>query len=160
MRRARSSWNGTSIAKIAPVAGALKIAAMPAAAPATSSRLGSAPTEQRAPAPLHGRADRRAHVDRRAFEPHRATAAQRRDRGDHPVQHVADLEVAVRVERVQVLVGRLGERPPPGIAQPQRRDRETDAGGERHEPQRQCATHAVEHDVDGQAVESGDRALR
>jgi hypothetical protein len=37
IRRARSSRYGTSRAKIAPVAGALKIAATPAAAPATSS---------------------------------------------------------------------------------------------------------------------------
>jgi len=37
MRRARSSWYGTSRAKIAPVAGALKMAATPAAAPATNS---------------------------------------------------------------------------------------------------------------------------
>ena len=35
MRRAKSSWYGTSMAKMAPVAGALKMAATPAAAPAT-----------------------------------------------------------------------------------------------------------------------------
>ena len=43
MRRAIWSRNGTSSAKIAPVAGALKIAATPAAAPATSNVRWSAP---------------------------------------------------------------------------------------------------------------------
>ena len=46
-RRASSSWYGTSIAKIAPVAGALKIAATPAAAPATISKRRSASRKSR-----------------------------------------------------------------------------------------------------------------
>ena len=44
---ALSSWYGTSSAKTAPVAGALKIAATPAAAPATSSTRLSAREKKR-----------------------------------------------------------------------------------------------------------------
>ena len=47
MRRARSSWYGTSRANTAPVAGALKMAATPAAAPATSRTLLSAREKKR-----------------------------------------------------------------------------------------------------------------
>ena len=47
IRLAVSSWKGTSMAKIAPVAGVLKMAATPAAAPATISTFMSTASNQR-----------------------------------------------------------------------------------------------------------------
>ena len=75
---------GTSSANTAPVAGALKIAATPAAAPGDHQH----PVVDRAEEPpepgLDPGADRRAEVERRSLETHRAAEAERPDRGEHP----------------------------------------------------------------------------
>ena len=89
-------------------------------------QVGVGADEQRAPAPLQRRADRRAHVDRRALEAHRAAAA-RASRPPRPCAPAcrARRDSPARVKRVQVLVGRARRHAAAGIAQPQRGDRQT-----------------------------------
>ena len=107
IRRARSPRYGTSSANTAPVAGALKIAATPAAAPATRRTRRSAPRIGLRRARWQVPADRRARVQRRAFETHRPTGAQRRDGGHDPPGVRPPIKAVGRVvERVEVLVGR------------------------------------------------------
>ena len=51
-------------------------------------------------------AEGRTAVERRALESHRASAAERRDRGEHPRDERTQAELVLRVvEREQVLVG-------------------------------------------------------
>ena len=63
--------------------------------------------QKRSPTPLQRGADRRAHVDRRAFETHRAATAERCDGRNHSVQHVADAQPLPAVERNDVFVSRV-----------------------------------------------------
>jgi len=113
--------------------------------------------QKRTPPPLQRRADRGAHVDGRTLEPHRAATAERRDRCNHAREHVAHSELAPHVKCAQVLVGCARRYSSPGIAQPECGTDQTRAGRERHQPQRQVRNAAVEHDVDRQPIEPGDR---
>ena len=157
MRLAVSSRNGTSRAKMAPVAGVLKMAATPAAAPATMSTFTSVSRNSRRnrvcrPVPID-----RPDVDRRPFEAERATGAECGDRSDDPSDRGSQVErVGLVVEVPDVLVrgggAGAGGQPPQG----ERSDDQAHAGSDDLHGDRQVV-EVVEGAPTGDPLEAGDR---
>ena len=84
--------------------------------------------------------DGRAQVQRRALEPHRRAASERRDAGDHARGEGAQRQRVLRVvKRLEILVGRCGADRGADPAQRERRDRETGQRCDRDGPQREPA---------------------
>ena len=122
MRRARSSWNGTSIAKIAPVAGRLEDRRDARGRAGDEQQVGIGADEERSPAALQRRADRRAEVDRRALRvPSRSRCRASRPRRPAGAACRAPRGRARAWNACRYSSAELGERPRAGIPQPQRR---------------------------------------
>ena len=151
-----SSWYGTSSANTAPVAGALKIAATPAAAPATRRTRRSAPRNALGKSLLEVRADHGARVQGRSFQAHRPARTERGEAGDRAGDEAAHAEPVLRVvEGLQVLVGRGRGRAAADGASSDQREEQSATGQHGDEPQRK-SQHAIEHHADDDALEPGD----
>ena len=142
MCRAKSSWYGTSRANTAPVAGALKIAATPAAAPATSSTRRSASPERSGGAPLQVR--RRSRRRCTATGPPGPSARPSRAWPGRPAMRAderphAERGAAGRGRRCRYSSAVAGDAPPPIDAPQRQRDQQADTGQHGDEPRRQLA---------------------